>query len=183
MTVDNPLTLTEYSLRLGRRVLQKRAYEVRKANGQFLTPASVARFMARQLEPIADGARILDPAIGAGTLVCAVIDRLLSRGRPMEIWVRGHEIDAELGAVAAEVLEHATQMAARRGIVVHAAVQVGDFVLDNIPGPQMRLLPDGPRREREKVTHVIANPPYFLQFNNLIPIPKRAPPSTGFQRS
>ncbi len=161
---DRFVSLTEYSLRIGYQILKGRSQQERKGKGQFLTPPTVARFLAHQLGPIVDGDRILDPAIGSGTLVCAVIDRLISEGRPMEVWVEGYEIDRGLSEAAKEVLERAVGVAASRGIVVHVSVHEGDFVLDSVPGLQLKLPSKGTPyslgRDKE-VTHIIANPPYF----------------------
>src|SRR5574341_35354 len=46
--------LVSGSLKLGEAVLQERSRDFLKAHGQFLTPAPVARFMARQLGPLRD---------------------------------------------------------------------------------------------------------------------------------
>ena len=73
--------LITYSLDLGQKFLTGRSEKHRKSQGQFLTPADVARFMANQLGPIRSGDRILDPAIGSGVLACAVIERLIEEGQ------------------------------------------------------------------------------------------------------
>ena len=85
-----------YGLQLGESVLSGRSEMGRKRSGQFLTPEAVARFMAQQLGPIREGDRILDPAIGSGTLVCAVIERVIAEGQPIELWIDGYEVDREL---------------------------------------------------------------------------------------
>ncbi len=164
MPMSEYSSLVEYSLQAGRRVLEQRSQEERRKKGQFLTPATVARFMAAQLGPVEDGARILDPALGSGTLICAVVDRLISEGRPAEIWVEGYEIDGELRRAAEEVLARAAEVAASKGIAVHVSVYGDDFIQDSISRLQLRLPPGETlhnARRGEAVTHVIANPPYF----------------------
>ncbi|NJL55490.1 N-6 DNA methylase, partial [bacterium] len=56
---------TQKSLEAGQRILVIRSSSSRKAHGQFLTPEPLARFVAEQLGTIADGDRILDPAMGS----------------------------------------------------------------------------------------------------------------------
>jgi len=91
--VNNLPDLVSYSLELGGQVLAKQPETQRKKNGQFFTPAAVARYMARQLGPIRAGDRVLDPAIGSGVLACAVIERAIAEGQPHEFWLDGYEID------------------------------------------------------------------------------------------
>jgi adenine-specific DNA-methyltransferase len=76
------LSLVRHSLELGELTLAGRSEKRRKQGGQFLTPAPVARFMARQLGPIQAAGRVLDPAIGSGVLACAVIERTIAEGQP-----------------------------------------------------------------------------------------------------
>jgi tRNA A58 N-methylase Trm61 len=61
--------------------------------------------MAWQLGRIRPGDRILDPAIGSGVLVCALIERLITDGQPLEIWLDGYEIAWETEVWLAEIPE------------------------------------------------------------------------------
>lgn len=79
---DLMASLTRKSLEAGQSVLARRSSRSRKAHGQFLTPESLAKFMAEQLGTIADGDCVLDPAVGSGTLLCTIIDRLIAEGDP-----------------------------------------------------------------------------------------------------
>ena len=72
------LDLVAYSYEQGKNILEKRETNTLKEHGQFLTPPSVARYMAKQLGKIQGGASLLEPAIGSGVLVCAVIERLIA---------------------------------------------------------------------------------------------------------
>jgi len=46
--------------------------------GQFLTPATVARFMAGQFNNLSGHIHLLDAGAGIGTLTAAVVERLLA---------------------------------------------------------------------------------------------------------
>jgi len=161
---DTSSNLVDYSLYLGEMALAGRSQKERKRNGQFLTPTKVARFMTRQLGPIQNGDRIMDPAIGSGTLLCAVIERVISQKEPIEFWVEGYETDRELCQTARQVLKRATALAAPLGITIHAQVHECDFVLDSnsLLQSQLPLLSDSNISEVDTpFTHIIANPPYF----------------------
>ena len=162
--LKNSFDLVTHSLEFGERVLAKRTEASRKASGQFFTPATVARFMAQQLGPLQSGARVLDPALGSGVLACAVIERAIAAGQPVEFWLDGYEIDPELGQVASEVLREATKWAAAQGIIVHAQVHPGDFILKGVPAAQPYLFmaeSSNHAGPHSLYSHIIANPPYF----------------------
>jgi len=50
--------LVTYSYKQGKRVLEKRETNTLKEHGQFLTPPSIARYMAKQLGQIQNGASL-----------------------------------------------------------------------------------------------------------------------------
>ncbi len=156
--------LVDFSLKMGENTLSERPEAYRKRNGQFLTPDLVGRFMARQLGPVRNGERLLDPSIGSGVLACALIERTIIEGRPIELWIDGYEIDKDLVEVAREALEKATRRAQEKGITVHAQVHNRDFIFDCIPSSQPSLFEadkTGEPRKRLLYDKIIANPPYF----------------------
>jgi len=155
--------LVQHSLQLGGTILGRRTDTNRKESGQFLTPAPVARFMAQQLGPLRDGDRILDPGIGAGTLACAVIERVIQEGRPLEIWLDGYDTDKGMCQAASEAVGKAVATAAKHGITVHAHILNRDFVADNLRSIRGATLWDSePSGEHTTLyDHIIANPPYF----------------------
>lgn len=150
--------LTTASFELGMGLLKHRSADYRKAAGQFLTPPTLAHFAAEQLGTIPNGSRVLDPAIGSGTLACAVIERLIQAGQPLEIWLEGYEIDPELCQAAEQMLQQTAGMAAQHRIQVHFQVQCCDFILE-------KMKPAAPLFDTEQTScsysHIIVNPPYF----------------------
>lgn len=152
-------SFAQRSLDIGQQILVRRALRSRKENGQFLTPLLLARFMAEQLGPIRDGDHILDPAMGSGTLLCAVIERLIEESEPVEVWMDGFELDDELFAAARSILSDATAHAAEQGIQIHLNLFHTDFVLNGLRLLRPALL-DTPVGHRH-YQHIIANPPYF----------------------
>ncbi len=162
--INSNLELVEYSLRLGEAVLQNRTKEERKEQGQYLTPQPTARFMASQLGAIPNGARILDPAIGSGTLACAVIEQALHEPSVSELWIEGYETDPDLLDAARACLQHAIGYAAEGGLKVHVHLHETDFVQAAMPLSRHAHLYHGTlldTGEPHLYDLIIANPPYF----------------------
>ncbi len=69
----------------------------RSLMGQFLTPASVAAFMAGMFEGRKPVLRVLDPGAGVGSLSAAFVDAMCRRSRrPEAIELTAYEIDPTL---------------------------------------------------------------------------------------
>jgi len=152
--------LVAYSYEQGKRALEKRNLKSLKEHGQYLTPPAVARYMARQLGEIKNSDSLLEPALGSGVLACAVIERLITEKRPLEISITAYETDKELCDVSSEVLGIASKEAKKSDIKVRWQVFQEDFVLACLPEEQPSLF--GPNESQGKVfSHVISNPPYF----------------------
>jgi len=117
----------------GEAILSRRSLGDRKKKGQFLTPIEIARLMADNLGEIKSGDRILDPAIGSGVLVFAVLEKIISSDLKGNISVVGFEIDKELFEKACQLLEVARAEAALHGIDLHFDVKLDDFLLHAFP--------------------------------------------------
>ncbi len=152
--------LAAYSYEQGKRILGRREIDTLKEHGQFLTPPSIARYMAKQLGQIKDGDSLLEPAIGSGVLVCAVIERLIAEKHPLEISIAAYETDKELCEVSREVLGIASKEAEKSGIKINWRVFQEDFMLACLPDEQPSLF-DSSEANRKAFNHVISNPPYF----------------------
>lgn len=113
--------------------------------GQFMTPSSVARFMA-SLFPASDQARcrLLDAGAGVGALSCAFLDRWKAGGfnfRSVEAFA--YEIDEKLRG---HLSNHLSRY---EGVEPH--IILGDFIMLNTQGELLN---------RGGYTHAIMNPPY-----------------------
>lgn len=136
----------------------------RRDRGLYLTPPEVADFMAgllaEQALPAARSrCRLLDPAAGAGILLCAAVERLAllpAAARPRRIDIAACEIDPALRAPLEAVLAHLRAWARRRGVAVTARVDTADFVLR-----YAGALRDADAGSGNAFDAVIANPPYF----------------------
>lgn len=127
--------------------------EEQKKLGQFMTPPSVARFMAQRSLP-SDSLRavhVLDPAAGTGILAAAVIELLLERDlRPTQIQVSLYEIDERLVPALRRLADSMRSEARTRGVELSVSIRKGDFLLSPAAKAQQPI-----------ADVIISNPPYF----------------------
>ncbi len=116
--------------------------------------------MANKLGKIQSGATLLEPAIGSGVLVCALIEQLISENRSIELWLDAYEIDPELCEITKQVLTQASEKAAKNGVQLHCQVFQEDFILACLPDTQPSLFSSEINR-REVYDFILSNPPYF----------------------
>ncbi|MBZ2172876.1 Eco57I restriction-modification methylase domain-containing protein [Nitratidesulfovibrio sp. SRB-5] len=130
-----------------RRALSPRIAPARKsALGQFMTPQSVARFMASLFPAAGGGCRLLDAGAGVGALSCAFLDRWVAGGFDFtSVAVTAYEIDATLRY---HLAQHLGAYAARG---VTAEVLAADFIAQASAKCQ---------NGAGAFTHAILNPPY-----------------------
>jgi tRNA1(Val) A37 N6-methylase TrmN6 len=134
-----------------RQAVARGIHQRRKSDlGQFMTPASVARFMA-SLFPDSDleTAHLLDAGAGVGSLSAAFLDRWALGGLKFKrVEVCAYEVDDTLKGHLSNTL---TAYAER--LPLEARVIPGDFIEHAVLGLYI------PRASRE-FSHAILNPPY-----------------------
>jgi adenine-specific DNA-methyltransferase len=168
---------TNYADRIGSEVVGHKSAAYRKQIGLYLTPVEIADFIAAAYENSAPTLRILDPAAGSGTLVCALVEALAGRGesnRPGSVELVAYEIDPELVEALGVVIGYLERWAARRNISLRTTIKHQDFVLENA----QRLRSTGDLFDRggdALFDVVVANPPYF----KLAKSDPRAQPATA----
>lgn len=114
--------------------------------GQFMTPASVAEFMAGLFAPCDGSHHLLDAGAGLGALTCATLDRWLAGGLGGgAMTVQAHEMDDRLRTHLQETLARYVQA----GVRVHVAG--GDYLAQAASSVEAGSTP---------YTHAILNPPY-----------------------
>jgi len=168
---------TIYADRIGSEVVSRKSATYRKGIGIYLTPVEVADFVAAAFENDRPSVRILDPAAGSGTLICALVEALARRSetnRPCDVELVAYEIDVEMAEALRVAVDYLTRWAALRNISLRAVVKHQDFVLENAEGLRSTgtLFDSG---DYTRFDLVVANPPYFK-------IPKsdpRAQPATS----
>lgn len=129
---------------VGQQISQKRKSEL----GQFMTPSTVARFMASLFSPSTlKIARLLDAGAGIGSLSGAALDRFAAEGFSFQhVQVAAYEIDPKLRELLSQTL------AKYQGhFDIDISLRRGDFIEEAV-----KLIFKG----EERFTHAILNPPY-----------------------
>ena len=133
-----------------RRELSPRIARKRKSQlGQFMTPASVARFMATLFPPSTqETCRLLDAGAGLGALTGAFLDRWTTDPRLefKNVEIEAYEIDPELQA---HLMETLSNYAGLQNVTSKILSQ--DFIENGV----IRSL-----QSKGRFTHAILNPPY-----------------------
>ena len=130
--------------------------------GQFMTPASVAAFMASMLDisSCPRELRILDAGCGTGMLTAAVVAELSARPphrRPDAINVVAWEIDSYFQPLLERTFGYCQQVSGHSGIDFTSDVQIGDFIsqaAESVSGGLFRCV------EGRSFDVAILNPPY-----------------------
>jgi adenine-specific DNA-methyltransferase len=120
----------------------------KSAMGQFMTGASVARFMASLFEdrPLSE-CRLLDPGAGMGALSCAFLDRWVAGELHFDsATLHAYELDPKLQPILSETLQRYQE---------HLKLSVEIIPGDFIEHATCLFAPSA-----AEFTHVILNPPY-----------------------
>jgi len=129
----------------------------RSETGQFLTPASIAQFMASMFSRKVKQVRILDPGAGAGALFAACVAELCNqKERPQSIKVIAYEIDDSLVSCLMKTMDLCCHMCREAGVLFDGNVLHKDFIQAALEQTEYRLL----ALEHQTFTHAILNPPY-----------------------
>ncbi len=125
--------------------------------GQFLTPASIAEFMASLFSPLSvPEIRLLDPGAGVGSLAAAFVQRAcLEPTPPDRLSITAYEIDPRLANPLRTTLEDCVTVARAYGIDLAYELLPLDFIEH-----ATEALSGGLFGKPTSFTHVIANPPY-----------------------
>lgn len=148
--------LTDYAditrLHCSAKLNQKQRSEL----GQFLTPANIARFMARQFNSLSGHIKILDPGSGVGTLTAAVVERLLANPNQVKsCHITVYEIEPIFIESLNQCLRDCCRALKNQGIEADYSLRQDNFIK---AGHQLNL-PLFSSLSPE-FTHIILNPPY-----------------------
>lgn len=155
----------EYAEALGETYLSFSKRSTRKSDGHYLTPASIASFMAGHSSYYEPYIRVLDPGSGTGILSASVCEAACGSGAVRRLHIDACETDPVLAGLTRLVLSFCCQWLAERGVALTFDVRHGDFVLEcaaaleSTSGANGRgVNPDGLGAGYDLV---ISNPPYF----------------------
>jgi adenine-specific DNA-methyltransferase len=152
--------------------------EKRSENGQFLTPAPIASFMASLFDRSAGDLRVLDAGAGAGSLFAALVDELRSRtDRPKSISITTYENDAKLLPYLDKAINLCRAACSESEMAFNGVILNENFISSILSQTESSLF----EKSMPKYTHVILNPPY-KKINSQSSLRKRLN-SAGFETS
>jgi adenine-specific DNA-methyltransferase len=130
---------------------------VKRALGQFLTPAPIADFMASLFSGTRREWKLLDAGAGAGALSAALVSRICESAEPASsIRVTAYELDASLIPKLRHAYEHIQKKCERYGIDFSANILNADFIECASEAIRRDLF----SRHNCMFNSVILNPPY-----------------------
>lgn len=139
MLIDIDTIKTEATSRLD----QSRRGEL----GQFLTPSSVAKFMASLFDPPQGRVRLLEAGAGVGTLIASFLEVV----KPSDVTVTAYEIDPLLVTYLSSNLGQYTDEIRKSGGRIETQVLAEDFIID----ASLKVA-----KGERFYSHAILNPPY-----------------------
>ena len=157
-------TPVEYAEALGEAYLSFTKHAHRKNVGHYLTPATIARFMAGCSSYSERHLRVLDPGSGTGILSTAVCEASSEGGTVKSLHVDAYETDPVLAGLTRLVLTFSRNWLGQRSVALTFDVRHGDFVLESAATLEAVSKADGHEgngRSRTGYGLVISNPPYF----------------------
>jgi adenine-specific DNA-methyltransferase len=133
--------------------------DYRSHMGQFLTPPSVAAFLASMFESAEGDVRLLDFGAGVGALTAAFVQEVLGREqKPHSLHLTAWEIEKEFIGGLERVLEECAEAGRAMGVPTSYELKHGDMLKEGVTLVEEDLFQEA-RRSRG-FTHAIMNPPY-----------------------
>jgi len=145
---------------------EKSVIEEKKKKGQYFTSAAVSQFMASLCNLNMQKVRLLDPGSGVGTLVTAIIERIVSEDIKIDISVDLYENDFFVYPYLKEVMENCKLLMENKGNSFDYKIFQEDFILYNA-----YLFNETFKEKTLSFTTydlIISNPPYFKVQKNHI---------------
>jgi len=131
--------------------------EERSLIGQFLTPVSIADFMASLFKSAKKDVRILDPGAGAGVLFSALISKLVAQiKRPSSIEVVAYETDKAILPLLRDAMARCSAICEQNKVPFTGIIKEEDFIVSAITETEESLF----SKPVKRFTHAILNPPY-----------------------
>jgi len=132
----------------------------RSALGQFMTPVSIARFMASLFDGFAEKKiSLLDAGAGVGSLSAAFIEEICThKSKPAGINITAYEIEPIMLDYLESTMNDSQILCSHSGISMTAHIKTNDFIEDSVAFLSHDLF--NACKVDELYTHAILNPPY-----------------------
>lgn len=156
--LDN-VNILEYAESVSVKVNELSNSEDKKSKGQYFTPPSIAKFMASLVTFNRSKIKVLDPGAGTGILSCALVDRILTENRKVDMEVDLYENDPTVLPYLEQTMRQCKDLMGKSGREFTFKIISRDFILDNA-----QLFTRDLFQKNEKVEPydiAISNPPYF----------------------
>ena len=128
----------------------------RRELGQFLTPAPVARFIAKQFDNLSGCIKLLDPGAGVGALTAAFVERLLVNPNQVEsCFITAYEVEPTFLPSLKQCLIKCCVALENKGIKANYCLFEESFI-EAVAGINLPLF----AKSSSSFTHAILNPPY-----------------------
>lgn len=152
---------TSYADRLGESYTATVSQTFKKDNGQFFTPAEIARYMGSLASTNKTQIDILDPGCGTGILTCALVENIVKQNPQIEeINLVAYETDSNLISLSEKSLSYLKKWLNNKGVLFRYIICVHDFILDNYT--RFDITPNAfSNNSNQEFDFVISNPPYF----------------------
>ncbi|PZO36012.1 MAG: restriction endonuclease [Pseudanabaena frigida] len=130
--------------------------EKRNELGQFLTPAPISRFMARQFNNLSGQISLLDAGAGVGSLTTAFVEQLLISSNPIEsCFITAYEIEPSFLPSLKQRLIECCVALQNKGIKASYLLHKKNFIEATAESDKSLLY-----KSTDSFTHAILNPPY-----------------------
>lgn len=123
--------------------------------GQFLTPAPIARFMAKQFSNLSGNVSLLDAGAGIGILTAAFVERLLANpGEVNSCHITAYEVESDFILSLRQCLRECCEALKSKGIKAEYQIYEESFI-NSYSDQNLPLF-----NTDNSYTHAILNPPY-----------------------
>ncbi|MEB3217953.1 MAG: Eco57I restriction-modification methylase domain-containing protein [Nostocales cyanobacterium 94392] len=123
--------------------------------GQFLTPAPIARFMAKQFINLSGNISLLDAGAGIGILTAAFVERLLANpGEVNSCHITAYEVESDFILPLRQSLRECCEALESKGIKAEYQIYEESFI-NSYSDQNLPLF-----NTDNSYTHAILNPPY-----------------------
>jgi len=157
-TYISEITLTDFIEETTRQYLKSLNGESRKHNGQYFTPASIAKFMAEMAKYSSESINLLDPGAGTGILTAAICDQIIKYKKCNYLKIDLYENDKKVIPFLQKNIGVIEDKLNKNGIKTDINIISEDFIIHNAHLIEDTLFL---KESFHQYDIIISNPPYL----------------------